>query len=495
MRESTLRKLIENGETITVELKVAVPRPGEIAERLCGLANAQGGFIIIGIEDTTLKIIGVPASRMAMTKDVILRAARQIEPVLLLDPTEPEVYLLNGKQVVVAAVPPNRGAIYQASGVFWVRRGTYTVPLSVSEIMELAHDRGLLSWETQVARRATMEDIDVERVKDYLSQRSMLSQQSGRFEDLERVLLGMGCATTASNGEIVPTNAGILFFGSDPQQFILQSEVVCVFFRDELGVGGYIDRKIVRGTIRDLIDGAETFLNKYVAVGAKIVGWKRIDLPEYPFEALREAVVNAVIHRDYSKTGESIRVFYYTDRVEIHSPGLLLPGITVEQMEQGKVRSKLRNSVLAGLLRDIPGYMERIGSGIRLMLNETKRMGLPTPQFQEMGEFVVTFRKAPSDIAQPYSTSEEDKPQQLVLDVLPATVPPLSSGKTVLPDMDKRKAIAMRYVQEHGSITNREYRELTGVSEQTANRDLEALVELGGLLRVGEKRGRRYKRP
>lgn len=179
MRESTLRKLIANGETITVELRVAVPRPGEMAERLCGLANAQGGFIIIGIEDTTLKIIGVPASRMAMTKDVILRAARQIEPVLLLDPTEPEVYLFNGKQVVVAAVPPNRGAIYQAGGVFWVRRGTYTVPLSVSEIMELAHDRGLLSWETQVARRATIEDIDVERVKDYLSQRSMLSQQSG----------------------------------------------------------------------------------------------------------------------------------------------------------------------------------------------------------------------------------------------------------------------------------------------------------------------------
>src|SRR5690348_11252909 len=90
IRESTLRKLIENGETNTVELKVAVPRPGEMAERLCGLANAQGGFIIIGVEDKTLKVVGVPPARMAMTKDVILRAARQIEPVLLLDPPEPE---------------------------------------------------------------------------------------------------------------------------------------------------------------------------------------------------------------------------------------------------------------------------------------------------------------------------------------------------------------------------------------------------------------------
>ena len=144
LRETTLRKLIENGETSTVELKVAVPRPGEMAERLCGLANAQGGFIIIGVEDTALKIVGVQNSRMALTKDVILRAARQIEPVLLLDPPEPEVYVLDGKQVVVAMVPPNRGAVYQAGGVFWVRSGTYTVPLSVSELIEMANDRGLV---------------------------------------------------------------------------------------------------------------------------------------------------------------------------------------------------------------------------------------------------------------------------------------------------------------------------------------------------------------
>src|SRR5947209_16106375 len=152
--ESTLRKLIESGETSTVELKVAVPRPGEMAERLCGLANAQGGFIVIGVEDASLKIVGVPDARMALTKDVILRAARQIQPVLLLDPPEPEVYVLDGKQLVVATVPPNRGAIYQASGVFWVRRGTYTVPLNASEIMEIAYDRGLVSWETQPARKA-----------------------------------------------------------------------------------------------------------------------------------------------------------------------------------------------------------------------------------------------------------------------------------------------------------------------------------------------------
>ncbi len=88
-----------------------------MAERLCGLANAQGGYIIIGVADESLEIVGVPERKIALTKDVILRAARQIiKPVLLLDPPEPEVYALDGKTLVVATVPPNNGAVYQASG-------------------------------------------------------------------------------------------------------------------------------------------------------------------------------------------------------------------------------------------------------------------------------------------------------------------------------------------------------------------------------------------
>ena len=264
-------------------------------------------------------------------------------------------------------------------------------------------------------------------------------------------------------------------------------------------VGRYVDRKIVKGTLQKLIDETEAFLNKYVAVGAEIVGWRRIDLPEYPLEALREAVVNAIVHRDYSRVGESIRVFYYTDRVEIHSPGLLLPGVTVKQMQRGDVTSNLRNPTLATLLRDIPGYMERIGSGIRFMLDETKRMGLQPPQFREMSEFVVTFRKAPvSSRSRARATSfarKESDPRQLTLDVLPGMVGSPNASSTRVLDQKVRIELAMRHIHEHGSILNREYRDLTGVSEQTAMRDLEMLVEQGTLKKVGKTRSRQYKLP
>lgn len=493
LSKQVLRAYIASGESNMVEHKRAVPREGELAERLCGMANAQGGLILFGVEDgAPHKIVGIPADRMAHTLDTILRACRLLSPPLLLEPAEPEIYELDKKKIVVAAIPPSRGPVYQAGGVFWIRRGTETGRLSFAEMIELANDRGLLDWERQPARNATLDDLDPERVESYLKLRSLRTRQASRFEDFAQVLLGMQCAIE-QGGQLVPTNVGILFFGKDPQRFLIQSEVVCVRYRDAIGVKGYVDRKILGGTIQEQIDEAELFLNQHIPVGARIEGWKRVDLPDYPLEALREAIVNAVVHRDYTRRGESIRVFYYADRVEIHSPGLLLPGITVEQMNSGDVTSKLRNPVLAGLLRDLPGYMERMGSGVRLMLHEMQAMGLPPPHFREHQEVVVTFTRAseanapgPLPTYQEGTLWEEEQVKEL---------PVISQQETVLREQEERFRQAMEYVREHGSITNGQYRQLTNTSERTALRDLEVLVEQGALRVVGKTRGRHYRLP
>jgi predicted HTH transcriptional regulator len=158
-------------------------------------------------------------------------------------------------------------------------------------------------------------------------------------------------------------------------------------------------------------------------------------------------------------------------------------------MEQGVVQSKLRNPVLAGLLRDVPGYMEHIGSGVRYMLDETKRLGLPSPQFKEMSEFMVTFAQAP-DLAVPHSQQQplysgtlwsEDEQSQPQLPV-----------RDISDKLENRLTQAVAYVHEHGFITNALYRELTGTSDRTATRDLETLVERGRLKGTGKRRARRY---
>src|SRR6266446_7928822 len=488
LSEMELKALIQGGETNTVELKVAAPRATEMAERLCGMANAQGGVVIIGVKDSSHEIVGVPDKRIGETLDVVLRAVRQmIKPELLLDPSEPEIYTLEEKKLVVAMVKPSHGPVYQAHGIYWVRRGTHTVSLGLSELLEMANDRGLVDWEHQPVRNATIEDLDLEKVKAYLTRRSTSDRQASRFKDLERVLIGMECAVRTNDGKVVPTNAGMLFFGYAPQEYIIQSDVACVLYRETVGASRYADRRFITGTLQDLIDGAELFLSRYIAVGGRVEGFKRIDIPEYSLEALREAVINAVVHRDYSKRGESVRVFCYPDRVEIHSPGLLLPGITVEQMERGEVQSKLRNPVLAGLLRDIPGYMERIGSGIRFMLDETKRMGLPAPQFREMGEFIVTFHKAPALMPPPAQPPER---ATLWEDYEPAQ--PETPVQHLPDERESRLIKAMNYVHEHGVITNKAYRDLTGASDRTAHRDLELLVERGRLKEIGQRAARRY---
>ncbi len=488
LSEMELKKLIQGGETNTVELKVAAPRAVEMAERLCGMANAQGGMIILGVKDAKHEIVGIPDHRIGETLDVILRAVRQmIKPELVLDPPEPEIYTISGKKLVVATIKPSRGPVYQAHGIYWVRRGTHTVSLGLSELLEMANDRGLVDWEHQPVRNATLEDLDLEKVKSYLARRSAYSRQTSRFKEIERVLLGMECAVKTSNGEVVPTNAGMLFFGSHPQEHIIQSDVACVLFRETVGASRYADRRIITGTLQELIDGAELFLSRYIAVGAKVEGFKRIDIPEYSLEVLREAVINAVVHRDYSKRGESVRVFYYPDRVERHSPGLLLPGITVEQMERGEVQSKLRNPTLANLLMGIPGYMERLGSGIRFMLDETKRLGLPGPQFREMNEFVVTFRKAPA-LMSPQQQSQYAGTLWEEQEVVGHEI--LSQNQS--DQRERRLAQAVEYVQTYGFITNSIYRQLTGVSDRTAHRDLETLIERGRLKGTGQKAARRY---
>jgi ATP-dependent DNA helicase RecG len=144
-------------------------------------------------------------------------------------------------------------------------------------------------------------------------------------------------------------------------------------------------------------------------------------------------------------------------------------------------------------MRDIPGYMERMGSGIRLMLNETRKMGLPSPQFREVGEFVVTFRKVPVGSGEQAGIPpKDDGVQQLKFDTPSMMEVSRVPGRDDLPRSEQRMMIALRHIQEHGTITSREYGELAGISESTALRDLEAWVERGVLRRIGKRRGRRY---
>lgn len=462
--ESMLRRLIAGGESGTVEFKIKAPRPAEIAERMCGMANSRtGGVIIFGVADVGAQIVGLKNPNQSI--DLALRAARMIKPPLPFAGASPRMYTVDGLSLVVAEIPANDGTLYQSSGVFWIRRGSHTVPMSSDEISAHLHTSGTIRWERGIHPRATLDDIDRDQVERYLALRAA-RRIDLRYTSWEELLLGMQCAARdPQTGEVRPTNVGLLMFGRDPQWFIPQSEVVCIRYADRLGVRKYVNRLNLTGTLPEVIDKAAEFLKLYIQVGAEIVEFKRIDKPEYPLEALREAVVNAVVHRDYSLEGETIRIFFYTDRVEVHSPGLLPPGVTLADVVEMRAPSRPRNVLLAQFMRDIPGYMERVGAGIRFMVNEMRELELPDPEFREQHEFLVLFRNG-----------------QLVSSEVAST-------------LSSRQLIGLQLIQERGSITSSEYSEATGASERTALRELRDLVERAIIVVRGRTRSARYYLP
>ncbi|MEI6046748.1 MAG: ATP-binding protein [Chloroflexota bacterium] len=500
MEAKALENLISYGESATVEFKVAVPRELELAQRLCGLANTNtGGYMVIGVEDTTWRIVGV--TNPSKDIDELLKSARKCEPGIQFDPPTPEIVIVQDKKLVVATVPPNDGTVYQVSGAFLIRRGTHTLPMTTAELKRYMYRQGVLDWESQPVIRTTLADLDLKLVKIYheslqnFSRRPSVSSSADSATNLEELLVKVKCAIQLEDGSgrICPTNAGLFLFGKAPREIFTQAEVVLTYYQDNTGLRRYADRKIIGGTIPEMIDSASDILKLWTPVAGEVKGFQRVDEPALPLEALREAIINALVHRDYSIEGTAVRVFYYPDRVEIYNPGRLMPGLSLEQLREGRASSLPRNPVIATILRDLPGgYMERVGSGVRYMISQLRQYGLPDPEFKEIDtEFAVTFYRASTK-----TTTEPQTYRQVEMAIGTGANPmPVanSTEKTgLLHNQQQRREMALEYVRKNGSISHKEYRTLTGAGESTAIRDLESMVNNGIIRRIGDGPRRRY---
>lgn len=268
----------------------------------------------------------------------------------------------------------------------------------------------------------------------------------------------------------MPTQGGLLFFGRDPQHFIPHSEVRIARFKGTT-MGHFIDSADLRSTLPEMIDEAERFIRRNTRVAAKVVGFKRREINEYPYEAVREAICNAVCHRDYFMDGSTVRIMVFDDRIQVNSPGPLPPGVTVENIDRKHV---LRNRLIANYLYDIY-YIEKWGTGITKMRRLMGEHGLAEPLFEDLDSFfAVTF----------YGPGER------ILDLIP------EQGVVDLRELglNERQIEALRLmVNERRELSNREYREMFGIAARTATRELVQLVETGMVQQVGRGRSTRYR--
>jgi ATP-dependent DNA helicase RecG len=436
-------------------------------------ANTRtGGQLLIGADDRG-NLHGVADGEAAL--DRALSAALTLTPPLLLP--LPRILDIDSRRAVLVTVPAGMAHVYSLNGRYLVRDGGTSVPLTPPAMRRLLIERGDITYEAEPARDATRADLDWERATHYAV--------SIGENDIETALIKRGCLMR-EGGRVVPTNAGILLFGKDVRRFIRGAEITAVRFAGD-AMGDTFTRDDISGTLPEQIRRAETFLRDTLRKGVTLGGtMARNEQYEYPLEAVRELVVNAVAHRDYSIQGDGIRLYIFKDRMEITSPGRLPGPVTVANIKDERFS---RNPAIVQVLADLR-YIERLGYGVDRVIELTRQHGLPEPQFTETdGGFKVTIYNAvgSAHIATPaISVSTADANKTAAVDLLE-----IHRGVPLNP----RQESVLTYLSDPANtrITNSELQRLhPDVHPETIRRDLSDLVTKEILLKMGEKRGSYY---
>jgi ATP-dependent DNA helicase RecG len=427
-----------------------------VAETMIALANADGGTIVLGVDESGRSTGEIHPEEV---EDLVQEAFRMCRPPVQ---TEWQQQEIAGGLALFVRVPRSTELHSLADGRVLIRTRGENRPLSGEEIQQLAATKSTGGYEAQLMPGAQPDDLDEEVVEEFVER---WQEKRGReWTDSKADLLTQ---VGALDERGLPTVAGVLLFGIDPQAFLPQSGLVFVKFpgtepRGEDGRAGYGRREEIGGPLARIIQRAWTVIMEEMRTGAVVKGLEREEQTEYPTAAVREALVNAIAHRDYRLRGRRIEVRMFSDRLEIISPGGLPGYITLDNIVEEHFSRNPR--LVAGLFHW--GYIEELGLGVDLMIEEMTAAGHTPPRFR----------------AEPYlfSVTLFNKQERA----------PVARWQLV---MNERQAKALEYLQRHGRITNREYRALCpDVSAETLRLDLADLAEKGVLLKIGDKKGTYY---
>ena len=339
-------------ESETVEFKESLSLKSEIGETVSAFSNTNRGKIIIGISDAG-RIIGVEVGKKTLeglANYIKQNTDNHIYPKIKL------VESIGTKNLIIIEVNEANEKPIFFRGNAYRRISRSNHKLSASEIRKLAKESGKkVYWDEQVCEGTDLDDIDEEKVRWYLEQREIhrnipqtLKIPLTKFLENIKVLM---------DGK--PTNAGVLFFGKETLLKIPQTQLRLALIKGDDVDGMILDRLDCNGTLAEMTEQAEMFLKKHIPfIGIRTdKSFQREDRFDIPIEALRELIINAVIHRDYETTAD-VRVFIFDDRVEVINPGNFPDGVSPENPLHKPV-----NKILSQYMYDI-GFIEKYGSGI-----------------------------------------------------------------------------------------------------------------------------------
>jgi ATP-dependent DNA helicase RecG len=460
-----IEALVREGRSTRVDWLSESASIDAIAAILSAMANTHGGTLLVGVSGPTGAVTGVRDADKV--QDRVLQAALAIDPPLFIP--MPRVIRWGDKPIVVAHIPPGMPHIYAHDGRYLQRMGADMTPLKPRDLRRLIIERGEVSFETEIARGASLDDLDWEQAKQYAAALGSVGDAN-----IETILQRRGCLVK-QDGRLRPTHAGILLFGKDPQRYVRGAEITAVRFAGE-SMSDHFTRQDIGGALPDQIRKAETFLRDHLRKSASLgTAMTRSETLEYPIEAARELVINAVAHRDYSIVGDGIRLYIYRGRMEVTSPGGLPGPVTIENIKDERFS---RNPIIVQVLSDLR-FIERLGYGVDRVYDLMDARRLRAPEFTETaGGFRVTLYNA--------SAHSTDAPP-------PTEDAPGFTGKYNGIPVNPRQEAALLFLQKGPRITNSELQELCpDVHPETIRRDLADLVTKDILKKLGQKRGSYY---
>lgn len=432
----------------------------KVAETVVAMANADGGVVAIGIEDNG-RVTGIPEGYDIA--DLRTRLNQLITPSLGISLQE---VLLENTRIWVLEVDWSTEVHQLSDGRYLYRRNDQNLPFSAESIAAIKQNRLTRFYEQQIVQEASLSDIDPNLVLS-------LAEKAGLPSSVEQTLLHYRLAV-GQNGRVRLRMGALLLFGKDPVAWHPRCGIDFAVWKGTTRQTGerfnIVKRIHIEAPLLQVIREAHETIQRYIPERQVLVDLFFNERLVFPQFAWQEAIVNAVAHRDYSLTGVGIEVDLFDDRLEVRSPGLLVPPVTLEQLRSGKRVHASRNPYIVRVLTDY-GYMRDRGEGIPRMHRVMEEEGLKPPEFNiEGGCFVVTLYNSPI-----YS---------------PETMRWLKQFDSMGLSRNQKRLLAFAYERD-GRFTSRDYQQLTGLDKYTASRDIHDLVRRG-VVRLERPRGREY---
>ncbi|OGR01942.1 MAG: transcriptional regulator [Deltaproteobacteria bacterium RIFOXYD12_FULL_50_9] len=506
MKREEITALIANGESSGLEFKRDDIRPEQLAKEVVALANLKGGHILLGVADNGT-IVGTTRSNLAeWVADTVF--ARYIHPLIL--PYYEEIIMDEEKRVAVVTIGLEIAKPYVVRAndreTAYVRIGAVTQPATREHLLMLGAASGFIHTEIMPVNRTTFESLDMARLENYLRDILKDPEVPGTREAWLTRLQALGFMTAGVTEEPVCTIAGLVLFGIRPRQMLKQSGVRLLFFDsldkqyqaqlDKALDSPLVGRFQVGKTGKTLIDGGliekcletmEPFVTQ--EAGEIDQNFRREKRWLYPFEVIRELMINALAHRDWTRFVD-IEIAGYSNRLEIISPGPLPTAMTVEKMLAGQ--RSARNHIIVEVLRDY-GYVDARGMGVRTkVVPALKNLGIEA-QFEATEDYLKTIiKKVSVGISDGMNSSDvmgvgkASGKEGIAVGKEGGSVPAMAKPLTV--DVGKTSEKILDAIRNRKHITIPELANLIGVTERTIERNLHTLQAKGLIRRAGGRK-------